>query len=429
MKKKLLALFIIPLLAVGVLFGCKKDSVASLQESRDLYVEMIDTYISKDAEDKVVNTLFRANKLKYDSTNETTQEAKENILYVTFGDASTKASTEMKNLYTHSVSTSVATGTNVTNPNMLFQYTEVYQALMTTIFEYYDTWQARFYNSLKDNKDVTQEDIDGLYYAVKDLKAEVASFYTQKTLFEEEVKAFGTDSAIITASIEVFNYHYNKLVRQSFSFINTFIDMQNKYFPIDESQVYYASMIYHQSAVQLAQAMFTTNIESMESGEYCSIKNLAFTGENVNTNYTFEKYFLYGQPETLGVVEFTKEGDGIKVIDIALKPLKMIEGKVSLSESEVDQIKALAVMNKNFQQQKEMYSRACAGFPLYEYKCAIFKIEEYSTATATSSVKSLTTFLNNLSFENEARVRIINSFEVSTVIRFASTLHSLATGA
>ena len=327
MKKKILALFIIPLIAVSLFFGCKKDTM-SLEDSRSLYVEMIDSYITNDASGDDANFIFKNNVSKYDATNTTSIEDGENVLYVILGDDSEDASDGMESLYTLTHTASApATGVEtpvVSNANKLYQYTSVYQAILTPIFEYYDTWQERVYNNLAENANVTQDDIDNLYYTTKDLKEEVADFYAQKVLFEEDVDAFGTGNAIINASIDVLNYHYNQLIKTSFSFINTFIDIQNKYFPTDESQLYYASMIYGQSVVKLAEAVFYANVESMESGEYCNIEHLTYSGtEDGNT----VPYLVYTAPASEGEddtdVGFVAISDGGLV---SMKYMGFIEG-------------------------------------------------------------------------------------------------------
>jgi len=420
MNKKYLTLLIIPLIAITLLFGCKKDSM-SLEDSRNLYIEMIDSYITKDASGNAANFIFKEDVVKYDSTNTATAEDGENILYIILGDNSEAASDEMKSLYTltHSESAPAVGVENpiVSNANKLYQYTSVYQSIITPIFEYYDTWQERVYNNLAENATVSQDDVDDLYYATKELKEEVANFYAQKSLFEEDVDAFGTGNAIINASIDVLNYHYNKLIKASFSFINTFINVQDKYFPIDESQLYYASMIYGQSVVNLTESLFYSNVESMESGEYCNIEHLTYS--NVEDGNTME-HLIYD--ETEGDIGFVTISD---VGTVSMRNMGFIEGKSVLSASDINKVAALSVTNKNFSQQFEIYGKARTDFPTYEYKCALFNLQEYSTSSATTT-RTIYTFTSRLGFEDTARKSVIDTFENVTIVRVASNLNNFA---
>lgn len=413
--KKILSILIIPIIATMVFFGCKKDSVNSLDDSRNLYVEMMDSYITTDASGQPSNFIFKNNKLKYDDKKEETVESGENVMYITFGDSSSAGILKELNLgiITESAPDASSTNATLTVKNKLYQYTNIYQAMLSCIFEYYDRWQKDFYATLKQDKSVSQDDVDNLYYATKDLKKEVENFYQQKQLFEEEVASFGLDSALIKETINTFNYQYNKLIKQAFSFIEQFIDIQNRYFPMDNTKEYYATMIYGQAAIYLAKSVFYANVVSAESGEYCSIEHLSFTllknGKKTAWEGNTISEAMYGENGIISIV------DGI----VNVKKCTLTEG----SENFTNRITALATMTKNIKQQFNIYMKAYNDFPIYEYKCMKFKLEAYSSTYATN-IKTETQFRQGLSFENKARENIIYQFENVTLPAYSANVHS-----
>ena len=398
-----------------VFFGCKKDSVNSLDDSRNLYVEMMDSFVTTNAAGQPINFMFKNNKLKYDETKEETVENGENIMYITFGDPSSAGVLEKLNSGVITESAPDASGTNasLTINNKLYQYTNIYQSILSCIFEYYDRWQKDFYSTLKQNESVSQSDIDNLYYATKDLKKEVENFYQQKQLFEEEIASFGLGSALIKETINTFNYQYNKLVKQAFSFIDQFIQIQNRYFPMDDTKDYYATMIYGQATISLAKAAFYANVVSVESGEYCNIEHLSFTllkdGKKTAWEGNTISETMYGEN---GIVSIT---DGV----VSVKKCTLTEG----AEGFTSRITALATMNKNIQQQFNIYMKAYNDFPIYEYKCMKFKLEAYSSTYATN-IKTETQFRQGLSFEDKARENIIYQFENVTLPAYSANVHS-----
>lgn len=414
--KKFLSILIIPIIAMTVFFGCKKDDVNSLDDAKNLYTQMIDEYVTTNSAGQATNFMFKNNKVKYNETEVASSvEDGENIMYITFGDPT--ASGELQKLSsqitTSSKPSSSESNQNLTVANKLYQYTTVYQSVLSCIFEYYERWQNDFYTTLKNNDGVSQDDINDLYYVIKDLKKEVSEFYKEKIAFEEEIVAFGLDSALIKETINTFNYDYNKLVKQSFQFIEKFIEIQNKYFPMDNTKQYYATMIYGQATVYLAKAAFYANVVSVESGEYCNIEHLAFTVlENGKARAWEGNTFTEAMYGENGIVSID---DGV----VSVKECTLKEGDANFS----DRIKALATTNKNFQQQFEIYTRAYSDFPMYEYKCMKFKLEAYSSSYATN-VKTETEFRQNLSFENKARENIIYQFESVTLSTYAENVHS-----
>ncbi len=416
MSKKLLIIFLIPLMLVGViftgsLFGCDKDDT-TLAKIQELYNTTKDGYIEDNA-GVITNSMFKNNLVATGKEGDTA-EANQNILHVTFGIASEPidnndmTESRLYDLYqftTDKTKADEVSGATKIVRQKLYQYTSVYQPILTSIFSYYERWNKSFLEMFGESDKLDQKDINNIFYSLQEFSKQLAEFDVQKSIFEQDVVLLGADNAIIGASINVLNSHYNRVILSAFDFINTYADVLNKYYPELEQvssgtaadYATYSQRLYSQSIIKLAETVFYTNVYSMQSGEYCDISYLLKTS-NANV--------VSGNNLTL-LSSFLEQGEGA---DIELKAPKDIS---------LEQIQSINVLKQNLMQQFNLYKKAYEGFSVHEYKCALYSIEQYNSA------RTLEDFKKDLTYEQIARMGMINNFETNIIKRYAMEMKNI----
>lgn len=395
----------------GSLFGCDKDDT-TLAKIQELYNTTKDGYIEDNA-GVITNSMFKNNLVATGKEGDTA-EANQNILHVTFGIASEPidnndmTESRLYDLYqftTDKTKADEVSGATKIVRQKLYQYTSVYQPILTSIFSYYERWNKSFLEMFGESDKLDQKDINNIFYSLQEFSKQLAEFDVQKSIFEQDVVLLGADNAIIGASINVLNSHYNRVILSAFDFINTYADVLNKYYPELEQvssgtaadYATYSQRLYSQSIIKLAETVFYTNVYSMQSGEYCDISYLLKTS-NANV--------VSGNNLTL-LSSFLEQGEGA---DIELKAPKDIS---------LEQIQSINVLKQNLMQQFNLYKKAYEGFSVHEYKCALYSIEQYNSA------RTLEDFKKDLTYEQIARMGMINNFETNIIKRYAMEMKNI----
>lgn len=251
--KKVLALIIAPLMAVGMLLGCKRVEFKA-EHAQTAFATFMDSYITG-AGSNVKNEVFYYNLQKTGADADETDE-------IIVDEVAIKTHEKIMQI---SYSTELAT--RIKTPSKenfaLNQLSNTYQTLLSLIFNYYSNWNVNFYTVIGDTE-MTKKEYEKLYDAVVELEEETNNFLNKKSEIELQYRYNGM--VALNQEIKNFNTAYNGLIVKSLNFVNLFKDYHKKYIFNNTAvlTINNARQLVDETLLAVAEGVFYDNVLSLQ---------------------------------------------------------------------------------------------------------------------------------------------------------------------
>lgn len=272
--KKFLSILIVPLVAVLMLCGCGRTM--------------------RTVED--ITKLFEQNKNVYSEANIQGSQTNNNWYFK-------DDSYMMRVVYDNEANLNVLVNKKYSDTNSLnnasdldykyWQLRGVYERELAMIYSYYNYYADTFYANAE-AKEVSEEELTNLYDKIRDMFKQLESFNSSKIDLEREVKLYGNDSQILSASLDKFNSAYNGLVRKSLDMVEYFRDLHFKYFfeGVNNYDYTYAIQLHYDALLALAEYIYNDYMVPLTSNSVTTlidVKKAIIPFLNIFTDETFNK--------------------------------------------------------------------------------------------------------------------------------------------
>lgn len=407
--KKVLSLITVPVLAVSMFLGCSKTEYTSEQVNAR-FDTFMDSYIDIDHNEVFkYNVVNASSEFDEEKLLESTQEANnyiyEKIMYITYDDA--------YNLDTVVNNSSAPVTLDQSLRIKYDQLKSVYQKMLSLTFNYYANWQDNFYEHASGK--VTSEEMEKLLDRLNDLQAQVNEFLEEKDKIELEAKSRsagsenGLNSSIMSSLLNKFNYEYSMLLEKSFSFVNYFKNLHQKYnFSTQTVNVSSAKRLLDASVLKLAQAMYYDMVKAFETTSEVELDKLV-------SDYGGVAYNLFQNSGWQNVVAINDS------VDVLFQPLLSqtvdIEMSITIEDAllNVDNVVATDLVNEAENRVSVLYSINT----MFDKEFAIYKKAFNNTSMTDYNLKrglaSGQDNYDNLSLEQQGDIDILLNFNSITV--------------
>lgn len=287
--KKIVALLVAPLLAVGMLVGCSKVEY-SATDVQSLFNEYMDSYIENGENELFLNNVIatdaEGDETDFSDIEGTLQSTYEKIMYISYDD---------QNGLNAAVQTGAASGNVAVKTRQL---REVYQRILSLSFNYYAEWNANFYQNIADTQ-IAPEELNNLYELMIDLQQQTENFVLEKEELEREVRMNenGLNGSLVLVKFDEFNTAYNNLLQKSFAFLNEFKNLHKKYiFSTNELTPNAAKQLVDESLLMIAEAVFYDNVLAFQQNETTAFMFMSQIGSGEygsQYNWVTRNYWQY----------------------------------------------------------------------------------------------------------------------------------------
>lgn len=189
--KKILSLFILPLVALMCLTACGKDKTPA--DIKAYYDNMKSAYIEEET-----NIFFA-------------DETRPNTISFAYNDT--------LNEYINTTYTA-----NLTDVQKSYITLGYQQKVLNNAFSFYETYEDEFYRVMS-SADYKKSEINNLYSSLETLNKTLDDFKTQYSQFMSDFKS----DNFMSFSLYSYAFQLNKVIDKSFDFIYNFIDVYNNY--------------------------------------------------------------------------------------------------------------------------------------------------------------------------------------------------------
>lgn len=267
--KKIYSLLILPVIAIMCFAGCNNKTQRTALECKQLIESTVVKYNYVNENDETLNWYF--------TDIDASEESKNYKFYVTY-DNTCKLNAIANEYYENSM------GEMSEDLKVRYkQLTTVYAPTLTMAYNYYLNWNQRFYE-FAGEKEIDSKEMTELFDRIKAFSRELEDFHIAKINLEREVELFGLNSEILSASVDTFNYSYNKLISSTLNFVNYFKDLHVKYYFSGENievDASYAKRLYDESLLQIANYAYYDILNSHNKN---SVVNLTQISNNSTRN-------------------------------------------------------------------------------------------------------------------------------------------------
>ncbi len=298
--KKIITSILAPLLSATMFFGCfgGGDKLTSANV-KNLYNNYTSSYITTKNE-QPFNPMFK-NKLNITENKDFVVEGDylkptyEKIMYISFSDN-----------YGLSAAVKNNDPSNKEEDLLYYQLTQIYQRLLSTIYNYYANHNESFYAFIEDEGVESKEinllykKLDNLNKVTDDLNKEIVSFENSLETIHKDIKR-----PIVLGRIPALYYKYNKVVDASLDFVNYFKDLHKKYiYKINHFDISVLENIEKEFAssnvnryvdealLLLAESVYYENVKAFEKNVVVeNLHLLNTTYKNNHTNWVATEFF------------------------------------------------------------------------------------------------------------------------------------------
>lgn len=264
MKKisKLLALIILPILAISVFAGCGKGR--SFAECYTYFQQIQQKYCTLDG--KIANPTEKYTKLHYTS-------ADSSIFNVSAANE-VNATFEIDYSCDDFSKEAGDVGDNDRNARY-YAVSAILPQTLNSVMQYYDTYNQAFYSTVE-QINMQKGDGDTLYRKMVDFSSSLKDFVAAKTTFEELCSATGIDT-IAKSTIVTYTKNYVDLISSAIDFVECFKDMQLKYLYANPytTEGDTTERVSAEATLNLAKIVYMENFKSYISYSTCDLSEVS----------------------------------------------------------------------------------------------------------------------------------------------------------